>query len=833
MTNSIATATLGTVALTYTGPTNVTENPSNDIRVFEASANVSTNDARLESIGFENRGTSSDGDLVNLRLYVDGTQVGSPVASFTNDVATFDLTSNPVLLKTGTRIIKVIGDIVKGSSETYDLQVRRAADIRVIDAQLNQAILVTDAGGSFPVSAATANTIAAGTLSVVKANTSPTSNITLSATNALWTVLEFRAAGEDVKIEAVTVDVDTTAGNGMDNVKIFVNDSQIGSTKDVGGASSETGTEFTFGSSFIAKAGEVTTVKIYGDAKTAAGTDFADASTANVGLSIAAADTEGMSSGNAVSAISIVDGNSLTVSAASLTASKYSSYSDKTLVAGTNNAKIGSFALSAGSSEGININTIVVNLNDPGYSSITDLMLKDTSGNQIGTSKSSPSTANTFSVNISLAASASKVIDIYANIKTGAGAGSVIATVDYTTGGQGMVTANTTNVGSSSGSNVTLQTITIASGGTLTVTENSGDVNNRNIVSGTSSEVKVGTFKFVATNSSFTVNELKVKIPSNAASIVSSVILKSGSTQLASGLPISSTTAYATTTFTGMTFSVPQGTAGVNLDVYVTVSDVNETKATGKAISVVLDYNEGFKATDNGSGTTDTTLAAADLNSAVSTGFGTMYVRKSVPTLSAVLLVPATAENPNPVQPLLTNSTTKLARVKIAADSAGEISWKKVVFYVDKTAAVSVGATTTLALYDVDSDLEIDGTFATTTGNLLGGLDALDNLETGSLVFVATTEQSILGGQSKTYELRGDIGGVTTDYDTLTVSIESTSTSAATAAFATIHTAVGDSSESFVWSDKSVTSHDESTLDWSNDYLVKNLALTLNALKSK
>src|SRR3990167_7929137 len=123
----------------------------------------------------------------------------------------------------------------------------------------------------------------AGTLSIAKAADSPNTDIAVSATNVLMARFEVRAAGEDVKVEAVTVDVDQTAAGGMDNGKVFLNGTQIGSTKDVAAG----GTEFTFGSSFIARHGQTEIIEIYGDAKETDATNFAAATTVDVGISVA------------------------------------------------------------------------------------------------------------------------------------------------------------------------------------------------------------------------------------------------------------------------------------------------------------------------------------------------------------------------------------------------------------------------------------------------------------------------------------------------------------------------------------------------------------------
>ena len=807
--HSVASATLGTVVFTYTGPSNATDNPGTEVRVFEASTVVSTNAARLEALTFENRGTSADGDLTNLRLYVDGAQVGSSVAAFVNDKATFDLSANPLRLETGTRIIKVMADVVKGSSETYDIQLKRAADVRFIDVEFNQAILAT----AFPVAAGTANTIAAGTLSIVRAATSPSTNITVGSTNALWATFEFRAAGEDVKIEAAKVWLDQTAAAGMDNAKVFVNGVQVGSTKDlVDDANPDvTGTEFTFGSSFVAKAGVVTRVDIYGDAKTAAAVNFAAGSTADLGISIAAADTEGLSSGNAVTAVSEVEGFSRTIASSSLTATKYSGYSNQTMIAGTNNAKIGSFTLSAGSTEGINVNTIVVDISTANAASITDLLLKDTSGNQIGTQKASPSTSNSFSVNIAIPTSGTKTIDVYANIKSGSNVGPMIATLDSTTGGTGAVTANS----ATTGTDLTLQTITVGTG-TFTAAVAVGP-DDANVIAG-SSDVKVGSFRFTAQSSAFTVQELQVKVPADAATSVSSVTLKFGTDTATQALALSSgTLPYATATFTGLSFQVPQNTEKI-LDVYVSIPTISSGASTGKAISVLLDYDEGFKAIDS-AGTSDTSLAGADLNSATS-GKGTMYVRRSLPTLSSVALDSTV---------LQAGANQILGRVKVTADAAGNIGWKYLSFTVNKTAAVTLGATSTIALWNGSN--EVGGNFATSTA-AAADVDALDLVTSGNLVFEATSEQEIPAGTSVTYELRGTVGGLAAG-SSLSVSVANPTSSVTSDIYATVLGDFGDATPSFIWTDRSSsdvsggTIHSEATSDWTNDYLVKTLPLTV------
>lgn len=812
---TISSASIGTVAITYTGPSGASENPTDGVRVFEGSTVVSTHAVWLQSLAFENRGSSDDNDLTNVRLYVDGVQVGNTVAQFTNGRATFDLSSAPLRLETGTRIIKVLADIVGGSGETYDVEIRRAADARFVDSELGQPILIT---GTWSGSA---NTISAASLSVVRSPSSPSTNVSVGATSVKLASFEFRASGENVKIETITVDSDSTlqTTGGLDNGKVFLNGVQVGSTLDI----SASGTDFDFGSSFILTQGQVAIVDIYADAKTSTSTNYADGSTLDVGVSIAAADTEGIDSGDSLSsAISEVEGFTRTISAASVTLTKYSGYGNQTMIGGTNNAKLGAFTLSAGSTEGVNVNTLTVTLSSDESASITDLVLKDSdTGAALATAKATPGTSNSFSVNLTVPLSGTKTINVYGNIKSGANSGPWIAAVDGS--GTGAVTATSVTLSSAN-----LQTITIGSG-TLTVAVNTGSTPDNETVIAGSSMKKVGSFRFTAQNSSFNVEEIKVKIPANAATSVSAVVLKYKNTAgtdvtTSSALTLSSgAQTHATATYTGLSAYIPQNTER-DIDVYVNVTTVEAGASTGAAITATLDADEGFKATDS-AGTSDTSLNASDLASSDTSGKGTLYVRKSVPTLEAVALDSTT---------LLAGSNIAIARVKVTANAGGDIGWKKLSFTVNKTAAITLGATTTMKLYNMASNTEILGTFGTTTGDLLGGNDSLSGLTSGNLTFVATSEEQIAGGSSVTYELRTTVGGLASGSNSVSVSIANPTTSISTGTASAVGITVA-STPSFTWTDRSASAvsggsvHSESTSDWTNDYLVKTLPLTVGS----
>ncbi|MCX6788206.1 MAG: peptidoglycan-binding domain-containing protein [Candidatus Kaiserbacteria bacterium] len=815
-TQTVSSATLATVVLSTVTPTGSSFAPGNDTTVFQTTATVGTRAVFLKAITLTNRGSSVDTDFQNLKLFVKGVQVGTAAAT-TNNKVTFDFSAHPVRLETGAAEIRLNADIVGGSGESFDFQIRRSADVRFLDADLNAGITPT---GS--LAAVTANQVDGVALSVTRAANSPTSNVAVDSTSVKWGTFEFRATGDDLKIEQITASSTSTGNAGLDNGKVFLNGVQVGSTQDLTGS----GTVFTLGSQMILKHGTTAIVEIYADAKTAASGSFTNGNTAYVGVSVAVADTDGISSGNRIaSAISNVTGNTITISSSSLTATKYSGYSNQTIIAGTNDAKIGSFTLSTGSTEGVNVNSIVVDFASAVTSTMTDLRLVDNAtGAQIGSTKTSVSTSNSFSVSgVNLSASATKTINVIANVKSGTNIGAIpAASVTTSTGGIGSVTGNSVTVASAP----TLQTITVSTA-VLTAAVNTGATpDSANVIAG-SAEVKVGSFRFTAQYSPYTVQEVKVKIPANAATSVTAVTLKWTGGSATQALALSSgTQTYATATFTGLSFNVPMNTDS-NLDVYVGIPTIASGATSGAAISVLLDGDEGFKAVDS-SGASDTTLtsSSADLNSAATTGKGTMYVRKSIATLSAVALDSS----------ILANGTNKvIGRVKVTADAAGDISWNKIVFTVSKTAAVTLDATTTIKLYDGAN--AVAGNFATTTG-----AQALQTqlfaaaATTGVIVFEPTSEQQIAAGTSKTYELRTTVGGLSASGGySLDISVANPTSSVSTGAGdigGTLAGASGSSANSLVWSDRSVISavHTVSTSDWTNDYLVKNLPLTVGSL---
>jgi hypothetical protein len=179
------------------------------------------------------------------------------------------------------------------------------------------------------------------------------------------------------------------------------------------------------------------------------------------------------------------------------------------------------------------------------------------------------------------------------------------------------------------------------------------------------------------------------------------------------------------------------------------------------------------------------------------------YVYKTLPTITVGSLTSG--------ESILGAGTNKvLSRFTIAADAAGQVDWKKVIFTYSTSTGITLANAT---LYKNGS--EVTGTDTISTSG-------------GTITFVATSPEEISAGSSATYELRGDIGGIQSSaYNYISVSIASASSSKSAP---NTYAVVAATSSSFTWTDRSALSHDATTADWADDYKVKNLPASLGTI---
>ncbi len=801
---TISAATLATVnyAINPTPSSAVTISPSNDYPVWQDTITVSTNPVKLSSLKFVNLGSANSSDIMSLRLMVNGVQVGQTIPSMSADRSvTFDLTASPFLLSTQSHVVKVLANIGTGAaSRTIQFSVQRSSDGMFVDNQLSQPVTPTYNSTTFSAATTaivTLNSASVAGVSVSRNPSSPTQNVAIGASSVKWASFDILASGENVKVIDLFVFASSTASGGgtngvggLNNGKILVNGVQLGSTKDIGQLVAAK-TTFSLGSSLILPAGVVTTVEIYADAQDTAGTNLTTGGTVVVSLAAGTSNAQGQASLTSTNVPSAdTAGNSITVLASSLTATKSTGYGNQTIVAGSNNAKIGSFTLSTGATEGVTVNTINITFTNAVSSTITNLTLKDNAtGTALGSVVTTPSTSNSVSVNVVIPASSTKTIDVYANILSGAGIGPIVGTAVGTgTTGSG----NTTNTSASVASAQTLQTITLGAG-TLTVTRGAGDPVSSNVLAG-ASLVQVGQFNFAGSNSSYTVQNLAILIPNNVATSVTSVTVKGKDVNGAvvsqtQSLTTSTTAPFATATFTGLNMYVPMNDSS-NLDVYVGTPTIASGATSGAAIVATLDMGatSGTFAATNSAGTVSTSPSSTT-NIASN---GTAYVRKSIPTLALKSVNGNSVANP-------------LYQFTVTADAVGAVEWTKLVFTVSTTTASITGV-----------DLVDDATGVSLLDNNTSSASTTATAITVDLTknSTKTTYAQVGAGLTKTYNLTGTVAGFTTG---ATVSIRLAADSSAVA-----NAAAGSVSANTVWSDRSATTHSITSTDWTSGFLLKN-----------
>jgi len=620
----------------------------------------------------------------------------------------------------------------------------------------------------------TDTTINSGSLSITKANTSPTGNVAQNGSNVKVATFELKAVGEDMKVKDLNVMSSSTSGtaSGLDNGKVYFNGNQVGSTKDL---TEDTAINFTFGSSLIVPAGTTGMLDIYADMRTTAGATIADGSDFVVSLEAGSSNVQKMNSlGYDSVPSSQVAANSLNVAAGSLTVAKYAAYTDQTMVAGSSNVKVGSAVLTAGSAEGVTVTSLTVDLSAAEAGSSTNMyLMKD--GVQIGITKPTLSTSNIFSVNFNIPASGSQIIDVYASLKSNAGEGTWSAALSGE--GNGLVTSNTVTA-----SSVALQDITIDTGSLTAVVDASKP--DADIVLAGTTKVLMNAVKFTAQYEDFNVQEMTFISDGTVTSSVGAITLEYP-TQSGTGTAIGYM-AGGSVTFTGLTLYVARDNTAV-LKIYIDVPTLSSGTISGGTGSINWDVSATYKHIGLGSGLTSTTgtnVSATDIDG------NDMVVRKTRPTVSLVTL-------PNTV---LGGGTQVASKFTVAADAKGSVELSTITWTVT-TSTNATFSSPQLFISGNPTALSASSTEFTASG----------------LKISLTTPEQIAAASSKTYELKATIGGTLVTGD----NVQTKLVADAATQTGTINALIG--SRLFIWSDMSAVPHSTASADWASGLYVKTL----------
>lgn len=763
-----------------TTPTGGTIDPQVDYVVWQNTVTVGSRDANLSSMRFQQIGSVYATDVTNLRLMIDGVQVGTAVAQAdANRFVTFNF-ATPVAVKAGSHVVKMLGDIVGGSNRNFEFSIRRVVDTEVWDSQLNvsvapmvnnAAFVAVDGGGTVAINV--------GTLTVSKDTSSPSGNVVKNGSALTLAKFKMKAQGESLKIENLRVSFTSTNGavGSLRNGAIFLNGVQVGSTATLNEDSQVTPyTQFNLGSSMVLLPGVDNVVEVRADVFDNDGTDsLVSGDVLTVNLVVGSSNVYRMSS-LSYTTNAAVSANPITAATGAMTLAKYTAYAAQTVTVPQTAYKIGEYRLTTGSTEGVNVDTL--SLDFTGSSDVTKLQsVYVVYGSKTTATKATvSSTTNTFSINEAIAANSTLNVAVYATLPATQNSADVVVS---------LLTVSGTSVSSGSAvtsAQITGQTITVGAG-TLSLAVDASTPVAALVVA--NSMPKVASYKFTGLNDSFTVTEL-VATTTNASGVVE-LVFKDGATELMrksfDGL---------VATATGLTIAVPYNSTKV-IDVYANLGSIGTGfGSTGSNVGVALVAYE--KMTSNGV----KTRVYLQGTSAQGNNF---YAYKTKPTITNVAL-PTT---------VLTNGSMTVAKVSVTADAGGTVAWRKISFAVATTSVVA----TNFRIYESGAESSVlTGTAAVTGPN-----------NSGYVVFTSTSDQEVSG--TKTYVVKADVTGADATGDTITTSIPSSSlTFAAPAAYATVAALTG----TFVWSDEAILGHDATTLDWNNDYLVKNIPTDSQAL---
>lgn len=640
---SVATAAVNFSTITVANTT--VDAGTQAYNVWSGVASVSTRDVNLRAATFKFVGSAPVDALANLSLYVDGTKVAGPsmINATNNNKLTFDLGSMPYLLKTGSHTFDVRGDIVKGSNRTITMSVENVADLMLEDSNLMGVnVSATVATLAMSQSNTTYRTITVNKGSVTT-NVDPSfsaSKVTGGATNVAVGQFTLKAYGEDVKVQTLNLTFATTSGvTTLNNVALFVNGGQVGTSQNFLGTASLT---YNLGSSMVIPANTTVTLTVKADIVNSSNGAY---TTGSIAAKIGGVTNngQGMSSNELTDvASSIVTGNTLSVSSGAGAFARTSGFTAVTTAPNMANVKIGSFTLQANSSEDIKVNSVGVLPTVSGspflITNLSNLTVKS-NGVIVGTPVGNPATGTTtFSFSdITVSANSTRTFDVYADIG-GAASGSV--TTDMSVSYRGAV-SNTTAVSSAAGVAITSAASTLAA-----ATLNSSSPVAQYVVGGTTFGVATFKLSTAVAGTQATVRELR--------------------------FTTTGTDAIESITVGGVTSSVISGGT-------TTVSGLNLVVSyTGTDVPVTVKYSGFQNSTTGGSLTTSITPVSVTLGYIEATSGSGSVITNVTPvssnSMSLVASKPTVTVGAGNTDSLVIGAENKIGEFTVAADANGKIA---------------------------------------------------------------------------------------------------------------------------------------------------------------
>jgi len=666
--STAAASDLGQLTVaTSSGPA-TTIDPQEALDVFNFTLAGSDQVLEVRKIKVHNIGSTDANDLQNLKLYDGPTQIGSTIAEMASDkTVVFDLSASPLIIDKGiTKNMNVKADIANGTNRTFQFSLQEITDIVVYDTQYKIYVKPNKAD-TWTIFQHTASTINTGKLTLTRSADAPSGNVPKDGTNITIAKFDVKAEGEDVKITAMDVQV-YGAGIGTDDLyqgKVLFNGAQKGTTDTSldSAAAAGTSNNFTFGNTFIVPAdGQTYTLEIKADIKEGDGTTHGGDEDFTV--QIASVTATGRDSSASVT-VSSATGYQLVIATGALSGAINQAYGDwaaanATAVKGATGVLVGSFNVSAGASEGVDITAISATWSTTTNDCIQNLAVykgtKET-GTKIGNTQSSVTASTTYTFYpapyISLNASEQFTLNFYADILSNNQAGDCGKVSLYLIYGTG----KTTNTSANSSGYVSGQNTYVASAGNLNVGLDAANPVADMIIAGTNG-VTLAKLKYSASTSpeDLNVNTIvaKVSLTGGAATTTLKNVIISGD-----GLTPVSRALNASGVVTFDLTANPWVIPAYSEKVLTVTADVNTYVNASSGSAVLIDIaTTTYKGAMSGT-------EAHEIQKTSETSGNAQLVYKTRPIVDRVAPTGST---------LLSDTTLDLFEFTITADAAGSVN---------------------------------------------------------------------------------------------------------------------------------------------------------------
>ncbi|MDE2311653.1 MAG: hypothetical protein KGJ93_00985 [Patescibacteria group bacterium] len=649
---SLATLTVAAVAVgtsVNAGTQNVLAGQWN---LTSANSTVAVKGVTLTMIG-----SAAATGFANLKLYANGTQVGSTLTSMpANKVIFFDLTGSPINVTTGQTVsLQLKADVVSEVNRTYQFSIQHNYDLVSYDSTYNVGIL---SGSTFPINSPTsAATINAGSLTITRDSASRTAAVVASQTAIPLATFDFTAYGEDVKILSLPIKIVVDAGGAsINNIKL-VDDQGYGLGTQVTSIQNVTsgGYTTTFGASsnlnYVVPANTTRKISI-----------VADLTSVNGSASITASLTQGTANAQGVTSVNSIgttasSGNAITIASNALAGVINSTLpSPVKVVPGVVHAKLASFSLSAGGADSINVSTLTV---DAAAASVTNNfqnMQVFQGSTQIGNTQPTISNSGSYTFSpsspIVIPAGGSVVIDVYADLISSASASLFANQTLFTLDSGSTAQLATSGASVSLSGNVPGQTISTVGNGSVTVSKSPSTPVSRQVAMG-SPGVVLGVIKFAETtgNEAATLTDLTL----TATAVAGTTLNGSASGSISSFLNFTIDDGSGHT-FTKSTWTT--GTDGTSTRTYtVTFNNINIPVPMGPNAYLNLSVKADANSFTNG----------AASNSQWTVGLASASAATIRGVASNASITPSLTTNAN-------SNTTTLARTTVTFGSVASIT---------------------------------------------------------------------------------------------------------------------------------------------------------------